>query len=197
MPNIAARSAVPYVPNLMREIGATEKTAAALQKLRTDAQLSRPGNVTIQKLVYNYALVQRDMAMAVVDIFNYHLKKLSKPILNEHAIVDFDCYILGFGPCLNTLETEARDPENDPIAMIATISGYTVDVIISLKKKRLVPYIVAKEVMDAVIGKFKYSGTLSVKSLQLNEFSLEPLAVEAGRKDIFQIFSEKKLDIYR
>lgn len=196
MPNLAARTAFPYIETVMHTIGVTEKSAVALQKLRQEANQTRPGNVTIQKLVYDYGLAQKEMVLSLVKVFNFHLEKLKKPILNDQCVVDFNCYIKGFGPCMNTLETEARDPENDPIASIAAISGYAAEVIVSLKKGRLVPFIIANDVLDAAKG-FKFSGSLNIERVQLNDFSRQPVAVEAGRGDIFRHFAQKKLDIYQ
>ncbi len=158
-----------------------QPSSVALAAMRNNAKRTYPSKSMLDQAMYHKRLYRRDIAVAIVEIINIH-----KPgTANNNEILDFDCFIQGFGGLINRVSSQLG--QNDVIERIAVPAGYEASVVFEMKKvKTLVPRIVCESVLRAASGIFDVpADSFRIVRASLIDHDLSPLPLEGGRTSIF------------
>lgn len=168
MANHVATCDIPALENFMTQAG-LGFSLSGFGRLKEKSKLqSVPSQPTVAALFKRNGFVKRETAEKIIDVF----KAVIEPKSGETAavysnILEYNCLVFGLGDFVNHLASMRQYGRSDVVDLLAMESGYSINVIQEMTKRRTAPRFTCEAVLTAArarFGAFSAASRLEVRS---------------------------------
>ena len=190
MPNHLARSCIPRLRSLMTVLRLGDNPGpTAYGDLRVKYPGHTPSVREVQEMLGSrYGLSKYNNCKSVLALLNSEARDIGLNAFSETEIVLFDSFIPNLG-VIFAERTLRAGTDTTPLADLSAASNYSITVVESAIRKRLLPRYVCMAIASAAQDVFSV-GLPSPLQLPEYDYSKRPPAVEDGRSEVIIRFRQ-------